>query len=58
MAENLNLNGQMDEKIREVADRVKGIRLDMNLTPEEMAEKVGVSVEEYLKYEEGQEDFT
>ena len=37
MAENLNLNGQMDEKIREVADRVKGIRLDMNLTPEEMA---------------------
>ena len=57
MAENLNLNGQMDEKIREVADRVKGIRLDMNLTPEEMAEKVGISVEEYLKYEEGQEDF-
>ena len=57
MAENLNLNGQMDEKIREVADRVRGIRLDMNLAPEEMAEKVGISVEEYLKYEEGREDF-
>ncbi len=57
MAENLNLNGQVDEKIREVADRVRGIRLDMNLTEEEMAEKVGISTEEYKKYENGEKDF-
>ena len=57
MAENLNLNGQVDEKIREVADRVRGIRLDMNLTEEEMAEKVGISAEEYKKYENGEKDY-
>ncbi len=57
MAENLKINGQMDDKIREVADRVKGIRLDMNLTEEEMAEKVGITTEEYKKYENGEKDF-
>ena len=47
----------MESKIREVADRVKGIRLDLNLTTEQMAQRVGIPEADYIKYEEGHEDF-
>ena len=48
----------LEKKINEIADRIKGLRLDMNLTPAEMAKKVELTEEEYLNYEEGREDFS
>ena len=50
-------NTNMDNKIAEVAGRVKGIRLDLNLTTEQMAQRIGITEEEYIKYESGQSDF-
>ena len=35
-------------KIREVAERIRLTRESVGLTPEEMAEKIGVSSYEYL----------
>ncbi len=40
-----NMNPEF--KIREVAERIKATRESVGLTPEEMAEKIGVSVFEY-----------
>lgn len=48
----------MDEKIKEIADRIRGLREIMEITPEEMAEKTGVSPEDYKKLENGETDFT
>ncbi|MDE6781193.1 MAG: AMP-binding protein [Ruminococcus sp.] len=45
-------------KIREVAERIKAVRESVGLTPEEMAQKTGVSVYEYLAYEGGAKDFS
>lgn len=45
-------------KIREVAERIRAVRESVGLTPEEMAEKTGVSVYEYLAYEGGAKDFS
>ncbi len=45
-------------KIREVAERIKAVRESVGLTPEEMAEKIDVSVYEYLAYEGGAKDFS
>lgn len=45
-------------KIREVAERIKAVRESVGLTPEDMAEKTGVSVYEYLAYEGGAKDFS
>lgn len=45
-------------KIREVAERIRAVRESLGLTPEEMAEKTGVSVYEYLAYEGGAKDFS
>ena len=45
-------------KIREVAERIKATRESIGLTPEEMAEKSGVSVFEYNAYEGGAKDFS
>lgn len=52
-----NLEKNLDEKIFEVADRVKGLRLDMNMTSADMASKLDLSEEEYLRFESGKEDF-
>ena len=49
--------GLLEQKISEVASRIKALRLDMGLSTKDMAEKVEVTEEEYIKYEEGQEDF-
>ncbi len=46
----------LDFKIKEMAGRIKELREIENLTPEQMAEKTDVSVEEYLKCENGQSD--
>jgi len=45
-------------KIREVAERIRLTRESVGLTPEEMAEKIGVSSYEYLAYEGGAKDFS
>ena len=43
----------LDYKIREMASRIRELREIMGYTPEEMAQKTGVSVEEYLQCETG-----
>ena len=51
-------NVSLEQKINEIADRIKGLRLDMGLTTAEMAEKVNVSEAQYIRYEEGVDDFS
>ena len=50
-------DNNVEFKLAEVASRVHGLRLDMGLTPEEVASKLDISTEEYLKFEEGTQDF-
>lgn len=45
------------EQIKEIADRIKGLRLDMELTAAEMAEKLSMSEAEYIPFENGERDF-
>ena len=57
-----NLNAGQTEagvelKLAEVADRVKGLRLDMGLTVAEAAAKLDISEEEYTNFESGKQDF-
>ena len=44
--------------ISEVANRIQALREDLEITSEQMAEATGLSVEEYLQYETGEEDIT
>ena len=44
-------DNNVEFKLAEVASRVHGLRLDMGLTPEEVASKLEISNEEYLKFE-------
>lgn len=48
----------MDTKILEIAQRIKEMRLILEITEEEMAEVTGVSTEEYAEYEKGLWDFS
>ncbi len=48
---------QMEQKIKEVANRIAAVREDVGLSMEEMASKTGVTVEEYRKLEAGECDF-
>ena len=43
----------MDYKIREVADRIRELRLISGISEEEMAQRTNVSVEDYKAYEAG-----
>ncbi len=43
-------------KIKEMAERIRELREIENYTPQEMAEKTGVSVDEYIKCENGESD--
>lgn len=48
----------MENKIIQIAERIRGLRLIMDITPEEMANVTGVgTAEEYLEYEAGNRDF-
>ena len=47
---------KINEKIKEMAQRIKELREIENHTPSYMAEKTGVSEEEYLKCENGEAD--
>jgi transcriptional regulator with XRE-family HTH domain len=48
----------MEMHIREIAERIKGLRNLMDITQEEMAETTGVNVEKYREYERGNADFS
>ncbi len=52
------MSSSMIPVVAEVAERVRSLREDMEIAPEEMAEATDMSVEEYLKHESGEEDFT
>ena len=47
---------ELDSKIQEIAGRIRVLRELENITPEEMAKAVDLSVEEYLESESGQYD--
>ena len=53
---NKTLNPEL--KIREVAERIRAVRESVGCSPEEMAQKTDVTVEEYLSYESGTKDFS
>ena len=46
----------LDLKIKEMAKRIRELREIENYTPEQMAQSTGVSVEEYIKCENGEKD--
>ena len=47
----------METKIMEIAQRIKGLREILELTPQQMAQYTDVTLEEYLEYESGNQDF-
>lgn len=47
----------MEAKIKEIAERIKGLREILELSQEEMAERTDVNLEEYRAYENGDSDF-
>jgi len=49
-------DNNVELKLQEVAGRVKALREEMNLTPEEAASKIDLTTEEYLKFESGEAD--
>lgn len=48
----------MDNKIYQIAERIKGLRQSMEFTPEEMAAACGVTAAEYTEAENGGSDFS
>ena len=48
----------LKSKLHEVSQRIRTMREIMNLTEEEMADKTGVSLEDYRAYESGEKDFS
>ena len=50
------LENSYENKLVEVAERIKELRDIYNLSDIEMADKTGVSLEEYIAYENGMED--
>lgn len=48
----------METQIKEIAERIRGLRQIMDISEEEMAKVTGVTLEEYRAYENGNEDFT
>lgn len=48
----------MEIRVSEVAERIRSLRILMDITEEEMAEVTGVTVEKYREYESGKIDFS
>ncbi len=46
----------MEEQIKQIADRLYGMREVLEITPEEAAKICAVTKEQYLKFESGKED--
>jgi transcriptional regulator with XRE-family HTH domain len=47
----------METLIREIAERIRGLREMMNISDTEMAELTGMDIEDYRGYERGENDF-
>ena len=48
----------MDEQIKQIAERLRGLRAVLELTPEEVAESCQMSLEAYLDMESGNKDIS
>ena len=48
----------MSDQIKQIAERLQGLRDVLELTPEEVAESCQLSVEEYLGMESGDKDIS
>ncbi len=46
----------MQERIKEVADRIKELRNILGISASDMSASIGVSPEKYMRYENGEED--
>jgi len=46
----------MNEKVRDIAARIKGLRLILGMSEQEAAKAVNLDVAEYLRYENGEDD--
>ena len=52
----MKMEKDINSKIKEMAERIRELRLIEGYSPEEMAKKTGVSAEEYLRCENGEAD--
>ena len=48
----------MDEQLKQIGERLKGLRDVLDLTAQEVADTVGISLEQYEKIEAGEVDIT
>ena len=48
----------MDSQIKEIAQRIKGLREILEIPTEDMASLLHISVEDYMSHENGQSDFS
>ena len=48
----------MTEQIKEIGLRLAALRELCDMTPEEVSEKLGVTLEKYLAHENGEKDFS
>ncbi|MDR1541856.1 MAG: cupin domain-containing protein [Clostridiales bacterium] len=48
----------MTEQLKDIGSRLRALREIMEFTPSALAEKMGITEEEYTKYEEGEVDFS
>ena len=48
----------MDEQIKQIAMRLHGLRDALDLTVEQVAEKIGVTPEQYAAMESGEKDLS
>ena len=46
----------MEESIKQIGERLRGLRDVLNIPAEEIAELCGISIEHYLKIEAGEAD--
>lgn len=46
----------MNEKVRDIAARIKGLRLLAGISEAEIVQKLSLSIEDYQKYENGEDD--
>lgn len=46
----------MNEKVRDIAARIKGLRLLSGISEKEAAQKLGLSFADFQKYENGEDD--
>ena len=48
----------MDYSVKEIAERIKGLRELMEVAPDEMANVLGITADKYLAHENGESDFS